>query len=120
MSRKQFALFIGTISIVLSLVTWTMDLNHLVPKCIYCRCERTMIGLLGVLILLPVFPYLTRYFSLVFGFFGASVAAQQIILILKMGSLFPIELSLVVAALFIIIGQVLFIDSRLKILRMAP
>lgn len=109
MSHKQVAVLIGTVSILVSLLTWAMDLNHWVIECIYCRSERTMIGLLGLLILLPAYPYMTRYLSFVLGFFGASVASQQIILILKTGSLFPLELPLAIAAFLFIIGQVFFI-----------
>lgn len=109
MTLKRLTWLFGILSLVIALSTWVMDLTHLVIECIYCRSERTIIGLLGVLILLPIFPHITRYFACVAGFFGASVASQQVILILKSGEMFPFELWLATGALFILVGQVLFI-----------
>jgi len=109
MKLKGLTLFIGVCALIVCLATWTLDLTHLVIDCIYCRSERTMIGFLGILILLPIHHYITRYLAFVAGFFGASVAAQQTLLILKSGSLFLFELPLSIAALFIIVGLVFFI-----------
>lgn len=109
MKLKGLKLYIGIFALVVCLATWALDLTHLVIDCIYCRSERTMIGFLGILLILPIHQYLTRYLAFVAGFFGASVAAQQILLILKNGSLFPLELPLAIAALFIIVGLVFFI-----------
>jgi hypothetical protein len=112
MTLKRFILFIGILSIIISLATWTMDFMHLVIECMYCRMERTMIGLLGALLLLPTYPHVIRYLAYVLGFFGASVAAQQIMIILTKGALFPFELPLASAVMFWCIGQVFLLELR--------
>ncbi|MBA3537078.1 MAG: hypothetical protein H0T84_10790 [Tatlockia sp.] len=109
MTVKRLALIIGILTVGISLATWAFDLAHLTIQCIYCRSERTAMGLLGILLLIPVYPYLTRYFAYVFGFFGASVAAQQSILIMEHSGLMSFKFLLVVAVFFIIIGQVFLI-----------
>ncbi len=109
MSAKRLTWLVGIVSLVICLSTWAMDLTHMVAECIYCRSERTMIGLLGIIILLPPYPYIRRYSGCVAGFFGASVATQQMMLILKNGSMLSMEMWLATGALMIIAGQVLFI-----------
>ncbi len=110
MTLKRLSLLIGIVSLLICLATWAIDLSNLVIHCIYCRNQRTIIGLLGILLILPIHPYLTRYLSLVLGFFGASVASQQIMLIMKNSHFLSPELPLSIAALFFIIGQVFFIN----------
>lgn len=104
---KRMVYIFGILSILICLGTWSIDLFGWVNPCLYCRIERTIIGLLGLIILLPKFPF-NYYLSFVFGFFGASVTSQQLLLFLRNFS-FTIEIALVMAALFIIIGQMLFI-----------
>lgn len=86
-----------------------MDITNIVEHCIYCRIERTAIGLLGLLLLLPYFPYFRLYLCALFGFFGASTAAQHIVLLLANKMYLSIELPLASAALIIIILQMYFI-----------
>lgn len=64
-------------SIVVSLATWGLDIAGLVYACPYCQVQRTMIGLVGVILLLPWKNIVTDYMSLVLGGFGAYVAALQ-------------------------------------------
>jgi len=78
MNTNKLLIVFGSLSILISMVTWGMDLSHMVEACMYCRNERTMISLLGILMLLPKHRYITAYFSLLFGFYGAYVAADQI------------------------------------------
>ena len=65
-------------AILLSLLTWTVDLTELVYACPYCRVQRTAIGLLGLLLLVPdPSHWLARYLSAVLAVFGLSVAGTQ-------------------------------------------
>ena len=69
---------LGSLSILLSLVTWGVDLADLVYHCPYCRVQRSVIGLLGILMLLPnPHHWLARYWAAVFGILGLVVAATQ-------------------------------------------
>ncbi len=54
-----------------------VDLANLVHACPYRRVQRTAIGLVGVILLLPWKNIITDYFTLVFAGFGAYVAALQ-------------------------------------------
>jgi hypothetical protein len=108
MEKNYIANLVGIAAIIIALVIWGLDMAGYVEVCIYCRCERTMIGLLGFVTLLPTIPHVTRYAGLVFGFFGAHVASQQIFLNIKLGDL-KLEFFFACIALFLIIAQVVFI-----------
>ena len=65
-------------AIAIALLTWAVDLSGLVYACPYCRSQRMVIGLLGLLLLLPnPAHWLIRYLSAVFAVFGLSVGATQ-------------------------------------------
>lgn len=69
---------VGLIAIAISLLTWAVDLAGLVYLCPYCRTQRTVIGLLGVLILLPnPAHWLVRYLTAVLAIFGLVVGSTQ-------------------------------------------
>ena len=71
---------IGILAIVISLATWAMDLAGVVYTCPYCRSQRTVIGLLGLLLLMPVAAlahWFTRWLATVLAVFGAQVASRQ-------------------------------------------
>jgi len=69
---------VGAAAILLALLTWTVDLTGLVYQCPYCRVQRTMIGVLGLLLMLPnPAHWLVRYLSAIFALFGLAVAAAQ-------------------------------------------
>ncbi|RSY88172.1 hypothetical protein DAH66_06055 [Sphingomonas koreensis] len=71
-------LWVGLAAIALAAATWAIDLTGLVYACPYCRVQRTVIGLLGLLLLLPdPAHWLVRYLSAVFAVFGLSVGATQ-------------------------------------------
>lgn len=112
-TKEKLILIIGLFTILLSIVTWAADLTGWVGPCIYCRIERSIIGGLGIMMLLPEIPYFKRYFSLVIGFFGAQVAAEQIFLLLNQHS-FDVELFLATCALSIIVAQVVLICQYKK------
>ena len=69
---------VGGVAIAIAILTWTADLMGLVYECPFCRSQRTVIGLLGLLLMLPnPAHWLVRYLSAVFAAFGLSVASTQ-------------------------------------------
>ena len=68
----------GIIAIVIGAGAWGMELAGAVYICPYCRVQRTVILLLGVILLLPAPRHWGwRYIASVLGFFGAVVAVNQ-------------------------------------------
>jgi hypothetical protein len=66
------------ICLLISLITWGMDAFSIVEPCIYCRIQRTTIGLLGIILFFPYCRYiLLRYVGNILAFFGAVVASVQ-------------------------------------------
>lgn len=71
-------IWIGLIAIAISVWAWSVELAGLTYVCPFCRAQRTVIGVLGLMMLLPMYGHwLTRYASGAIGFFGANVAANQ-------------------------------------------
>ena len=68
---------LGIVAIIVSLGAWSLDWFELVYKCPYCRAQRTVIGLLGLIMLTGGRHFLLKYFASVIGFFGAGVAMNQ-------------------------------------------
>ncbi|MUH72245.1 hypothetical protein [Psychrosphaera haliotis] len=69
---------VGLIAIVISAVAWSTDLTGLVYVCPYCRVQRSVIGILGLLLVSPfIHHWVGKYIALVVGFFGATVGANQ-------------------------------------------
>ena len=69
---------IALLAIAISILAWLSELSEAVYICPYCRTQRTVIGILGILLLMPFYRHwLVRYASIVVGFFGAVVAANQ-------------------------------------------
>ncbi|MBQ4837837.1 MULTISPECIES: hypothetical protein [Pseudoalteromonas] len=74
----KYSKFVALLAILISIVAWTVELTGIVYVCPYCRAQRTAIGLLGLLLILPsASHWLSKYAALVIGFFGAVVAANQ-------------------------------------------
>ena len=70
--------WVGLAAIVICGATWAVDLFEVVYQCPFCRAQRTVIGLLGLLLMLPnPAHWITRYLSAVFAVFGLSVGATQ-------------------------------------------
>jgi hypothetical protein len=69
---------LGLIAIAISIATWTLELTGLVYVCPYCRTQRTVIGLLGLLMVTPN-PgiWISRYVGAVLGVFGLVVGSTQ-------------------------------------------
>ncbi|KGJ95140.1 disulfide bond formation protein B [Colwellia psychrerythraea] len=69
---------IALIAIVIAIIAWLMDVSGMVYECPYCRVQRSVIGILGLILVLPISSHwLGKYAALVIGFFGAVVAANQ-------------------------------------------
>lgn len=70
--------WLGILAIVISALTWTADLTGFVYECPYCRVQRTVIGLLGVIALLPnPAHWIARYVAAVLAALGVVVGATQ-------------------------------------------
>ncbi len=70
--------WLAVAAIVLSILTWASDLTGLVYECPYCRTQRTVIGLLGLLLLTPLWRHwIGRMMGTVLGVLGLVVAATQ-------------------------------------------
>ena len=74
--RNQFAL--GLVAILIGAGAWGMEFAGTVYICPYCRVQRTVILLLGIMMLLPFsHHWVIKYFASVIGFLGAVVAVNQ-------------------------------------------
>ena len=74
--RHQLAL--GLIAILIGAGAWVMEFAGTVYICPYCRVQRTVILLLGLIMVLPFSKHwITRYVASVMGFMGAVVAVNQ-------------------------------------------
>lgn len=72
------AFWIGVVGVLVSLVAWTSDWTGVVYVCPYCRVQRTVIGILGLLLMLkPIYHWVTAYVGGVIAFLGLHVAAAQ-------------------------------------------
>ena len=74
--RNQFAL--GVLAIIIGAGAWGMEFAGTVYICPYCRVQRTVILLLGVIMILPfTYHWVIKYLASVIGFLGAVVAVNQ-------------------------------------------
>jgi len=74
--RNQFAL--GSLAIVIGAGAWGMEFAGTVYICPYCRVQRTVILILGNMMILPFsHHWVIKYFASVIGFLGAVVAVNQ-------------------------------------------
>ncbi|WMC12345.1 disulfide bond formation protein B [Oceanimonas pelagia] len=78
-SYSRLIRFFGIVSIAIFLITWAIDLTGLTYPCPYCRTQRTIIGILGLILLMTsrLHPLLTKYIVTVLGGYGFVVAAMQ-------------------------------------------
>jgi hypothetical protein len=105
---------IGVLCIVVSAVTWWMDLSGLVHECIYCRTQRTAIGLAGLLLVLPdPRQWWIRWPIAAVCFLGADVAGDQLFLVIRNltggKESNPANLILATGSLFILVGIALLV-----------
>ncbi|HUH37345.1 MAG TPA: hypothetical protein VL027_05300 [Spongiibacteraceae bacterium] len=68
---------LGVVAIIVSIGAWSLDWFDVVYACPFCRVQRTVIGLLGFVMVTGTDNFIIKYFSTVFGFFGAGVAMNQ-------------------------------------------
>jgi disulfide bond formation protein DsbB len=74
--RNQLAL--GLVAILIGAGAWGMEFAGTVYICPYCRVQRTVILLLGIMMILPFsHHWVMKYFASVIGFLGAVVAVNQ-------------------------------------------
>jgi len=108
---------LGAAAILVSLLTWGIDLAGWVYECPYCRVQRTAIGVVGVLMMLPD-PRLwwVRCGAVAVCFLGAHVASAQLFLVfrnLTSGQPSnPLNLVLATGALFALSGQALLLFTK--------
>jgi disulfide bond formation protein DsbB len=83
---------LAIIGILIASFTWYLDLSGFVNPCAYCRVQRTMIGVVSIVMLLPIRSYLTailqRFLGVLFVFVGASISVAQMFLAIHDGT-FP-------------------------------
>ena len=69
---------LGTMAILIGGGAWMMEFAGAVYICPYCRVQRTVIMLLGLLMVLPfAHLWISQYVASVIGFMGAVVAVNQ-------------------------------------------
>ena len=69
---------LGIIAIIIGAGAWGMEFAGTVYICPYCRVQRTVILLLGLMMILPFsHHWIMRYVASVIGFMGAVVAVNQ-------------------------------------------
>ena len=69
---------LGIIAIAIGLGAWAMEFAGAVYICPYCRVQRTVIAILGIIMVLPIaHHWISKYLASVIGFLGAVVAVNQ-------------------------------------------
>ncbi|RJE72254.1 hypothetical protein BGP78_19765 [Pseudoalteromonas sp. MSK9-3] len=69
---------IACVAIFISITAWAVELMGAVYVCPYCRVQRSVIGILGIILLLPFASHWSaKYMALIIGLFGAIVASNQ-------------------------------------------
>ena len=103
---------LGLIAIFISAFTWGLELGNFVATCPFCQVQRTMIGLLGILMVLPNYRYVTLFLAVVFTIFGTNISSEHIFNHVKVHAFFGIFMILATSALCIMVGQVLMLITR--------
>lgn len=69
---------LGLAAIVIGVGAWILEFSGSVYICPYCRVQRSVIAMLGVIMLLPISRHwIAKYLALTIGFLGAVVAVNQ-------------------------------------------
>lgn len=75
---KQHSRLVAVFALVVSVGAWSLELADLVYVCPYCRVQRTVIGILGLILLLPFASHwIAKYIALVVGSLGVVVGGTQ-------------------------------------------
>ena len=107
---------LGWVAVLICATTWWLDLAELVKTCPFCRTERMVIGLLGLLMIAPHYRYLSIFLTCLIAPVGLATASQHLFLMIKTGS-FSLNTLLVIAALCLISGELLILIERTWIMR---
>jgi hypothetical protein len=69
---------LGVAAIIIGVGAWILEFSGSVYICPYCRVQRSVIAILGVIMLLPISRHwIAKYMALSIGFLGAVVAVNQ-------------------------------------------
>ena len=69
---------LGFVAIIIGVGAWVLEFIGSVYVCPYCRVQRSVIAILGVLMVLPItHHWITKYIAFGVGFLGAVVAVNQ-------------------------------------------
>jgi hypothetical protein len=75
---STFRPIFGTICVLICIGTWAMEWTGVVERCPFCQVQRTVIGILGLLLMLPdPSNVVSRYLGALFGGFAFMVASVQ-------------------------------------------
>jgi len=70
--------WLGVFALAACILAWGTEFTGIVYVCPYCRVQRTIIGMLGLVLMTPLASHwIPRFLAIVVGFFGAVVAATQ-------------------------------------------
>jgi len=124
-SIMRNAKLVGVISLFLSLGTWTLDWLDLASACPFCRVQRTMIGLIGLLMFLPKSirqHWIILFIANIWAFFGANVAASQQFLIWMKLSNHQTDLLTMLStpSLYMSLGAMIFFGVQFMVLNRPP
>lgn len=107
---RKYHTALAWLAVLACLFTWYLDLANHVHACPYCRVERTIIGILGVIALLPKHQSVVLcYMCYLLAFFGADIAGDQVFLSIKAGT-FPTLNAMFASLGFIFIGVLTVIN----------
>ena len=103
---------LGFIALFIAAFTWGLDLAHFMPPCPFCQVQRTMMGLLGILMILPDYRYISPFLTSVFALFGIHVASAQMFNNVAARTFDNIFFVLATCALLVMVGQGLMLMAR--------
>lgn len=70
--------WIAAMAIIIAIAAWTVEIMGWTYICPFCRTQRTVIGLLGILLLFPApLHWIARYVGTTLGALGLVVAGTQ-------------------------------------------
>lgn len=105
---NQYRLVLALFAILACVGTWYIDLAGHVLACPYCQVQRTMIGLLGIVLLIPRQKSLIlRLISYGFAIFGLDIAGDQMFISIKNATFPTINFGLSLGA-FMLIGILVY------------
>lgn len=96
----------GFFCVLLCLLTWGFDALSWVEPCWYCRLQRTIVGLLGIILIIRRPHMLLEYVSLVMGSFGIYLASRQLMDNFLQGFFDRINIYFAAGSLLLIVGAV--------------